>query len=108
MIIAPVLALASPAAVSFVAETVSDTGFDPWTLIGSVVTPVIVVVLLLTGKLRTGAETDRILADNTALRAQVDALQAGLVDRVIPALTRSTLVLEGLDASRFHHGHGDG
>lgn len=107
MFLTPVALLASPAAIS-VGLAATNNGFDPWTLIGSVITPVIVVFLLITGKLRTGAEAERIIADNADLRAQNQALQAGLVDRVIPALTRSTLVLEGLDATRFRRDAGDG
>jgi hypothetical protein len=98
-----------------VAVAAADQGFDPYSLIGTVVTPVLVIALLLMGKLHTHGEVARLETDLAARDAalavkdeQLTALQAGLVDRAIPALTRATLVLEGLDASRFRSGAGDG
>lgn len=87
-----------------VAATTSDnTGFDLTSLIGAGITPAIVIVLMLLGKLRTEPEVKRLESEVTQLRAQVRekdqqmlSLQGGLVDRAIPALTRSTLVLEAL------------
>lgn len=77
---------------------------DIYSLLGTAVTPAIVVVLLLMGKLRTEAEVKRLEADirnRDAVIAtkddQLSALQNGLIERAIPALTRSTLVLETLN-----------
>ena len=53
-----------------------------------------VIVLLLMNKLHTHSEVRRLEEDNDALRADNLRLQDALTDRVIPALTRSTLVLE--------------
>lgn len=95
--------LATPAALSVVAATSTGvTGnFDLTSLVGTVVTPVIVIFLLLLGKLRTEPEVKRLERENDNLRelvhekdTQMLALQSGLVDKAIPALTRSTLVLE--------------
>lgn len=90
-----VAAVSAPAVVS-VAGAVVDGGFDPYSLIGTFITPVIVVALLLMGKLHTEGEHKRLLEDLDAEKARTAALQSALTDRVIPALTRSTLVLENV------------
>jgi hypothetical protein len=89
------LLVATPPAM-VVAEAATGASFDPVSLIGSVITPVIVVVLLLIGKLHTDSDYKRVLADLEAERAERARLQTALTDRVIPALTRSTLVLEAV------------
>lgn len=100
--------VATPAALLSVSvgTTAANTGppaLDLTSLLGTVITPVIVIILLLLGKLRTEPEVKRLESENTSLRAQVHdkdaqmiSLQSGLVDKAIPALTRSTLVLETL------------
>jgi hypothetical protein len=105
----PAAVIAAPAVVSVAATADGAGGFDPTTLIGTVVTPVLVIALILFGKLHTHGEVERLETDLAAERADNAALQAALTDRVVPALTRSTLVLEALDASRFRGpGAGDG
>jgi len=87
-------AVATPAV--FVAADAAANGFDPYSLIGTVLTPVIVVTLLLFGKLHTEADYQRVVTDLDLARAEQTRLQTALTDRAIPALTRSTLVLEAL------------
>jgi hypothetical protein len=101
--IVPLAVVAAPAATAL-AYTAADTGgVDLTSLLGTVVTPVIVILLLLTGKLRTEGEvknrdeTIRILRQqNTDKDVQLTALQAGVVEKAIPALTRTALILERL------------
>ena len=89
-----------PTAVVLAAET-TGTGFDISSIIGTVVTPVVVLMLLIMGKLRTENEiknrdeTIAILRQQVKDKdAQLDRLQEGLVDKAIPALTRAALILE--------------
>jgi TRAP-type mannitol/chloroaromatic compound transport system permease large subunit len=77
--------------------------FDITSLIGTVITPALVIVLLLMGKLHTDPEVKRLQHDNDDLREQIHqkdadvaASQQKLIDSVIPALTRSALVLESV------------
>lgn len=85
-----------------VSEVVTN-GADPLALIGTVVTPVTVVVLFLTGFLHTRSEVRRLEealaakdATITRQQEQIDALQNGLIDKAIPALTRATTVLDAI------------
>jgi hypothetical protein len=87
------LAVSAPVA-TLLAEAATNSGFDPYSLIGTLITPVLVVVLLLTNKLHTEGDYKRVIADLEVEKARTTTLQTALVDRVIPALTRSTLVLE--------------
>lgn len=84
----------APAALGLVADAATADSFGPYSLIGTVVTPVIVVVLLLAGKLHTHGELARLVDSNEQLRAQNQTLQEALIERAVPALTRSTMVLE--------------
>lgn len=93
--LAPAAFTAAPAAV-VLAETAATSNFDPYSLIGTALTPVIVVALLLFGKLHTEKDYQRLAEDLDRERAESERLQTALTDRVIPALTRSTLVLEAL------------
>lgn len=98
--------IAPPTAALVMAATDPTAGFNPYSLIGSAVTPVIVVVLLLFGKLRTETELKRLEEEingpngyKEQIRLKDEQLQLslnGLLERVVPALTRSTLVLENL------------
>ncbi len=70
--------------------------FDPVSLIGTAVTPVVVVLLLVTGWLRTRSEAERLEKalqdaqdDADEARAQHAALVTKLVNDIVPALTRS-------------------
>lgn len=83
------------------ADTVPS--FDPYTLLASAGIPGVVVLLLITGKLRTEAEVNRLVAENSRKDLviaqkdeQIQSLQRGIVDQAIPALTRSTLLMETL------------
>lgn len=101
--IAPLAIVAVPAA-GALAYTAADTGgVDLTSLIGTVVTPVIVILLLLTGKLRTDGEIKNRDETITILRqqnkdqaTQLMALQTSVVEKAIPALTRTALILERL------------
>lgn len=99
------LLIGGPPAGAIVAATVTGggDGVNITSLIGTVVTPTIVIILLLLGKLRTEPEVKRLEQSNETMRQTILAkdndmqqLQAGLVDKAIPALTRSTLILETL------------
>lgn len=94
----PLIALGAPPAV-VLTEAATSTGFDPYSLIGTVVTPVIVVALLLLGKLHTDADYKRVIADLDHERAERVRFQSALTERVVPALTRATLVLEAVSPS---------
>ncbi len=88
MILTPIVA-ATPVA-GIIAVALDTSGFDPTQLIGTVVTPVIVIALLLFGKLHTDGDYRRVEADLVAERAARVALQTVLLDQVIPAVTRAT------------------
>lgn len=98
------LLAASPFGGVVVAAVDSSTGgFDPTVLVSSAVTPAIVVLLLLLGKLRTEGEVKRLESESERKDGLIDqkdgqitTLQASLVDKAIPALVRSTLILESL------------
>jgi hypothetical protein len=82
------------------------SGFDLTSLLGTFVTPTIVVILILTGKLRTDADWKRIAAESdrkdeiiTEQHTQLMAVQAAMMEKAIPALVRSSQVLE--DVSSF-------
>lgn len=93
--ILPAAVVATPAAVSLIADAAAGgNGFDPFSLIGTVFTPVVVIILLLTNKLHTEGDYKRIAEDLESERARNAALQTALTEQAIPALTRSTLVLE--------------
>lgn len=96
------------------AATGSNLGFDPLDLISTVVTPVMVVILLITGQLVTKGQLNRLEALHdaevarmqtgidarddaiTGYRTQIDTLQTGLVDKAIPAITLSTEVIRAV------------
>lgn len=89
----PTLAIGTPTGV-LIAEAATQSDFDPVSLIGTLITPVLVVILLLTNKLHTEGDYKRLQQDLDLEKGRTTALQEALVERVIPALTRSTLVLE--------------
>jgi hypothetical protein len=78
-------------------------GFDPSALLTGIGIPAAVLALFVTGKLRPESEVKRLERENNRLNKVVetkDALIASmndaLVQKAIPALTRSTQVLESL------------
>lgn len=73
-----------------IATLADAAGADPASIIGTTVTPVVVVLLLVTGWLRTKGETDRVTRDLAEERAARVELQRVLTSEVVPALTRST------------------
>lgn len=81
---------------SVLAEAAASGTFDPWSLVGTTVTPVVVLILLVTGYLHTGGDYKRMEADLKETREELTALRTSVMDRAIPALTRTTSVLEGL------------
>lgn len=83
------------------AAAIGGDNFDPVQLLLNTGIPGIVVVLLITGRLRTQAEVERLEADNARKDAVIaskdeliSSLQAGINDKAIPALTMSTRALE--------------
>lgn len=98
--IAQIGLIAAPA-IAVVAAESSGTSIDITSIVGTVVTPVVVIALLIAGKLRTENEVKNRDETITLLRNQVDAkdvqlesLQEGVVNKAIPALTRAALILE--------------
>ena len=59
----------------------------------------IVIVLLVTGKLRTGKEVEHLLEEISAKDQVITAFQQQLTGTTLPALERSTKVLEAIPAS---------
>lgn len=92
--IGQVLVVGNAAVVGVLADAASSNSFDPYSLVGTLLTPVLVVILLLTNKLHTEGDYKRLQQDLDLEKGRTTALQEALVERVIPALTRSTLVLE--------------
>jgi hypothetical protein len=99
-VIAQIGLVAAPT-IAFVAAESSSTGIDITSVVGTVVTPVVVIALLIMGKLRTENEIKNRDETITILRqqvrekdAQLESLQEGVVNKAIPALTRAALILE--------------
>lgn len=98
----PVAVIASPAVVSLGAAVVDPgSGFDPVSLIGTVITPVIVVGLFLAGKLHPHSEIvrmqetiTRLLAEKAEKDVQLAATQTWMRDQAFPGMARAALVLE--------------
>lgn len=86
--------LAPPAA--YVAGAVADSGFDWQTFIGTTITPVIVVILLLFGKLHTDGDYRRLEAYAKSEHDERVKLQNVLTEDVLPKLHRATLIMEAL------------
>jgi hypothetical protein len=91
------------ALVSFADANSNSGGIDITALIGSAITPAIVVTLLLFGKLHTEPEVRALREDlvqerkdHAETRTQLAQAQAGYIEKAIPALTRAVLVLETL------------
>ena len=59
----------------------------------------IVIVLLVTGQLRTKSEVDHLLAEIAAKDRVIDAVQTQLLGQTLPALAQSTRVIEAVPAS---------
>lgn len=95
MIGAPLLIAAMPVGLSMVAVG-EQTGWDPTSLIGTAITPVIIVTLFLTGILHGPGEFNRMEADIDRLRDENERLHQTISERVIPAVTRSTLAVESV------------
>lgn len=81
---------------------VNPSGPVAW-LVGTIITPVVVVVMLVIGKLATGRERDRLEAEVARLNAllaerdaQIAAVQEKFTERVIPALVKATTALEAV------------
>lgn len=93
---APVAVIAAPAGLVLAEAASTNGGVDVYSLIGTLITPVIVVALLLAGKFHTGGDYDRVVADLAEERAERVRLQNVVNDRVIPGMARATLVMEAL------------
>lgn len=59
----------------------------------------IVIVLLVTGRLRTGKEVEHLLEEIAAKDQIISAFQAQLTGHTLPALARSAQVLEAIPTS---------
>lgn len=97
MSVGPLAVLAAPPAV--VLAEAASSGFDPYSLIGTVLTPVIVVTLLLFGKLHTESDYQRLLDDRNSEKAERIQLQSVVNERVIPGMARQTLINEAVLAA---------
>jgi hypothetical protein len=78
-----------------------DTGptTDPLAWLVNLGVAGIVIVLLVTGKLRTGKEVDHLLEEIAAKDQVIAAFQLQLTGTTLPALARSAQVLEAIPAS---------
>lgn len=85
----------SPATLLAEAST-GGVGLDVTTLIGTLLTPVAVVLLLLANKLHTDGDYQRVVADLASERAERTRLQNVVNDKVIPRMARQNLVMEAL------------
>lgn len=83
---APVIVMATP-------------GTDPFTWLINLGVAGIVLVLLITGQLRTKAEVDHLMSEIAAKDRVIEAVQKELLGTTLPALTQSTRVLEAIPAS---------
>ena len=72
---------------------------DPFTWLINLGVAGIVIVLLITGKLRTGKEVEYLLEEMAAKDELIKAFQTQLMGQTLPALTRSTQVLEAIPTS---------
>jgi hypothetical protein len=95
-VLAPALVIAPPAVV-LLADASSSGGLDPYAgLIGTLVTPVIVVLLLLAGKLHTDSDYQSRVDYGKDEHEERVRLQAVIDEQVIPRMGRNTLILEAL------------
>jgi hypothetical protein len=79
---------------------------DPLTWLVNLGVAGIVIILLVTGQLRTKAEVEHLQRENErkdklldAKDGQIAAMQAVITDKTLPALSRSTQVLEAIPRS---------
>lgn len=77
----------------------SSAAEDPFTWLINLGVAGIVIVLLITGKLRTGKEVEYLLTEIAAKDELIKAFQTQLMGQTLPALTRSTQVLEAIPTS---------
>ena len=75
----------------------------PFTYLTGLGFPGVIIALFISGQIRLKSEVERLYAelskkdDIIALKdKQIEALQQGIVEKAIPALTRSTQVLEAM------------
>jgi hypothetical protein len=113
---AALIVFAASAPATWLVQAAADPGgkLDLQSLIGTTVTPAIVILLLLFGKLRMESEVKRLERDLAAERKERLDLLETVTTKVIPALTKSTLVLEKMvptveaDITYRRTAHGDG
>lgn len=82
------------------------TGADPFNWVTGLGFPGVIIALLITGYLRTKPEVDRLVADNRAKDKVIErkdeiiiSLQTTITQQALPALARSTEVLEAIPSS---------
>jgi hypothetical protein len=86
---------------------VEPSATDPVSLLTSLGFPGVVIILFITGKLRWDGEVKRLVQEidkkDEIIRLkdeQISKLQSGIMDQAIPALTRSTQIMEQLVVER--------
>lgn len=86
-----------PAARAALEATSSPTS-DPLSWLINLGVAGIVIVLLVTGQLRTKSEVEHLLAEIEAKNKVIDAVQVQLLSSTLPALANSTRVIEAVPA----------
>jgi hypothetical protein len=97
--------LLDPVAVGNVTAA-SDAASDPLTWLFNVGVAGVVLVLLVTGQLRTKSEVTQLERQIVAKDEALAALQAQLTANTLPALERSALVIEALPLAAQRHQRG--
>lgn len=84
------------------------TPVDPLTYITGLGFPGVIIGLFAWGTLRTKGEVDRLIAENTRKDRLIDikdrqiiTMAGAISDKALPALTRSTEILESLPQAEF-------
>lgn len=80
-------------------EPLAAQSDDPITWLINLGVAGIVIVLLITGQLRTKAEVDHLLSEIAAKDRVIEAVQTQLLSNTLPALAHSTRVMEAVPAN---------
>lgn len=79
----------------------SSATSDPLTWLINLGVAGIVIVLLITGKLRTGKEVEHLLEEIASLKQVLSATQAQLTGHALPALAKSAEALESIPTNQL-------
>jgi hypothetical protein len=82
------------------AQAAADAATDPWSALIGLGPVGIILLLFVLGKIRTEAEVTRLEKRNDELTKQLAEVAKVLMEQVIPAQAKSTLVLERLYEER--------